>query len=153
MEAHCYAFRQNKVQQLPVKSKKISKRRRYFNFLLFNCGPHLLIEKRVAKDIWKNLYQFPLIETTQLLENQDDLLQQNFSELPLEAARLIRKSRPFRQLLTHQEIIATFWELDLSELPSRENNSYLKVLRENLSKFAFPKVIDLYLKDKSLYLM
>ena len=61
-------------------------------------------------------------------------------------------SSPFRQQLTHRTIIATFLEIDLPVNFSIKKNAYIKVERKNLSRFAFPKIIDLYLKDNSLNL-
>jgi A/G-specific adenine glycosylase len=53
-----------KVDQLPVKSKKLKVRNRYFNYLVVSDeNENTLIQKRTAKGIWQNLYEFPLIET------------------------------------------------------------------------------------------
>jgi A/G-specific adenine glycosylase len=55
---------QKKVDQLPVKSKKLKVRNRYFNYLVVSDeNENTLIQKRTAKGIWQNLYEFPLIET------------------------------------------------------------------------------------------
>jgi A/G-specific adenine glycosylase len=52
-----------KVDQLPVKSK-LKVRNRYFNYLVVSDeNENTLIQKRTAKGIWQNLYEFPLIET------------------------------------------------------------------------------------------
>ena len=59
-------------------------------------------------------------------------------------------SKPYRQILTHRKIIATFWEIELNE-PIKES-FFIKIEKNNLKQFAFPKVIIQYLQDKSLYL-
>lgn len=62
----CAALQKKKVDQLPVKSKKLKVRNRYFNYLMLSDAEEkTLIQKRTAKGIWHNLYEFPLIETLQ----------------------------------------------------------------------------------------
>lgn len=61
---HCFAFLNNKVDDLPVKEKKISIRKRWFYYLVMEHQKKIAIRKRTEKDIWQNLYEFPLIETT-----------------------------------------------------------------------------------------
>ena len=153
LKKNCQAFQKGKVADLPVKSKKIKKKTRYFNYLVLNEGKNVWVQKRIQKDIWQNLYEFPLIETEALLKN--DVLSKNeiWQDLILDFDYEIKHiSTPFRQQLTHRTIIATFLEIDLPANFSIKKNTYIKVDRKNLSKFAFPKIIDLYLKDNSLNL-
>jgi A/G-specific adenine glycosylase len=58
-------------------------------------------------------------------------------------------SKPYKQLLTHQKIVAQFWEIEITGELLLTNAAIMTVKRENLTKFAFPKVIDTYLKDKN----
>ncbi|MFK8007531.1 MAG: A/G-specific adenine glycosylase [Saprospiraceae bacterium] len=153
LKKNCQAFQKGKVADLPIKSKKIKKKTRYFNYLVLNAGENVWVQKRNQKDIWQNLYEFPLVETEALLKN--DVLSKNeiwknlIQDFDYEIKHI---STPFRQQLTHRTIIATFLEIDLPTNFSIEKNTYIKVDRKNLSKFAFPKIIDLYLKDNSLNL-
>jgi A/G-specific adenine glycosylase len=56
----CAALQKKKVDQLPVKSKKLKVRNRYFNYLVVSDeNENTLIQKRTAKGIWQNLYEFP----------------------------------------------------------------------------------------------
>ena len=145
----CYAFQNDKINDLPRKEKKLKKRTRYFNFIILNIEGEVLLEKRTAKDIWRDLYQFPLIENDTLIHYFDDLKalenwKQYFLELPVE---LISVSSTFKQELTHQTIIARFWEVQLVDKKDIEKPAFIKVLRKNLKTFAFPKIIDKYLKE------
>ena len=67
----CFAFLNNQVDLFPVKSKKIKKKTRFFNYLILNSNDKLLIGKRSEKDIWRNLYEFPIIETNSLITIQE----------------------------------------------------------------------------------
>ena len=150
----CIAFQENKIELLPVKAKKIKKRDRFFYYLILNHAGKVLIDKRTGKDIWQGLYQFPLIEMDQPISSEKDLLitdtwkgifnESNFSVNSI--------SPPFKQTLTHQKIVAQFLEITLNSNKLGEGSSFFWVDRASIHEFAFPKVIDLYLRDKTLYL-
>ena len=64
-------------------------------------------------------------------------------------------SKTFKQVLTHQKIWAVFYEIELSTSINKETleeMQLIKIKKENLSNFAFPKIIDLFLKEKTLSL-
>ena len=147
----CEALKNKTIDKLPVKSKKIVKKERYFHYLILNYKGNLWLNKRTKKDIWQNLYEFPLIEFSEKKEQKDV---ENHSEwqkiLNNKDFSITKISKPYRQILTHRKIIATFWEIELNEII--DNNDFIKVEKNNLKQFAFPKVIIQYLQDKSLYL-
>ena len=151
----CIALEKNLIEKLPLKSKKLVKKTRHFNFLVFKKGNLRWIEKREGKDIWKNLYQFPIIES---IEAIDELMKLKFDDtwtpfLEKKGWKIFKKSRPFKQTLTHQNIIAVFWEFEIEdETFSSLVPSLIRVNQNSLLDFAFPKIIDLYLKDKTLTL-
>lgn len=150
----CQAFQENQIQRYPVKSKKLVRKDRFFHFLVFEFEGFTYVQRRESKDIWLHLYQFPLIENHQFIqtfstlqghENWPDWIsEQHISDWSL--------SRPFKQELTHQRIHAFFFTIHLKTAPEAIPAEFVIAERENLTKFAFPKIIDLYLKDNSLYL-
>jgi A/G-specific adenine glycosylase len=154
MREDCVAFQQKKVKVLPVKSKKLNRKTRYFQYLLLSHNDRVLLRKRTGRDIWQNLYDFPLVETTGL-EVELDHIQSSpvWHELAAASgARLRHRSRPFQQALTHQQIVAQFWEFELEKPWLAPEGTYVAEERKNLFKFAFPKIVDWYLKDNSLFL-
>jgi len=151
----CVALEKDIIKELPIKSKKLIKRTRYFNFLIFKKGDSRWIEKREGKDIWKNLYQFPLIETDGVVDDFSIFSKMDDWSKIFDHSNLtfIKKSKPFKQTLTHQNIIGVFWEFEILDETFLDLNPSLKgVLNNSLLKFAFPKIIDLYLNDKTLTL-
>ncbi|MEL7223181.1 MAG: A/G-specific adenine glycosylase, partial [Bacteroidota bacterium] len=120
MADECQAYAENTWHALPVKVKKLQRKTRYFNFLVLQHPTFRVIQKRTAKDIWQNLYQFPLLETTEMIDDWSVLAQkENWPDwLAAGQIRVKRKVGPNKQELTHQRIIAQFWELDyLSDDP------------------------------------
>jgi len=150
---YCIAFNKKTINQLPVKSKKLVKRNRYFHYLLVNYKDNIFINKRSDKDIWKGLYDFPLIEHTSLLSSKE--LQSHpqwksmFDTTPIKVNAV---SKPFKQTLSHQNIHALFYEITINKAPNDLISGYNSVKRETLDKFAFPKIITWFLSDKTLYL-
>ena len=69
----CYALQHKCVDALPVKSKRVKPRDRHFNYLYITYQDGFFIRKRTGKDIWTDLYDFPLIESEQGI-NVDTLL-------------------------------------------------------------------------------
>ena len=78
-QSSCFAFANDLVQSLPVKKSKITISKRYFYYFLMeineNDTEYLLIRKRQAKDIWKNLYDFPMLESKEIMEPIEALAQ------------------------------------------------------------------------------
>ncbi len=151
LQINCKAFSMGKVEELPIKSKKIKRKKRYFNYLIIKKNTYLFLEKRNDKDIWKNLYQFPLIETREVVEDENI----NDFELKIKMLvnanyNLINKTSISIQKLTHRDIITRFFMIELSD-DNYLANRYLKIEKEALKNFAFPKIIQNFIKDNGLY--
>lgn len=152
-QKNCVAFQTGKIGLLPIKSKKLKKRTRYFNYLILKNGEAVLIHKRLEKDIWQNLYQFPLVETRAIVNKSELIKIPDFqSIIKTQPYSITKISKPFKQQLTHQKIIAVFWELAINLDSLAIPSTFLRINQKNIPNFAFPKIIDWYLKDKSLYL-
>lgn len=136
----CVAARDNLIHLLPVKSKKLKIQNRFFNFLVFQLGDEVWIEKRTEKGIWQNLHQFYLIESP---ESVDKLaLQENLRLADL--GTLIQKfeySGKMKQQLTHQFIHSQFYTVQLSSKPLELSTSGFWVPVDQLKLYAFPKTL------------
>lgn len=151
---HCVALEKKQIAALPVKKGKITKKDRYFHYLEIIYENQIFIKKRIEKDIWRNLYEFPLIEWPDPNLNINKL-QENalFSSLGITNFTVVKRSQTFSQTLSHQKIHAVFWVINLTELPEALPAPYQLIFQTNLNKLAFPKIIDCYLKDNSLNLV
>ena len=156
LSKNCIGFNMQKSDILPVKIKKIKKKERFFHYLLINSNNSVYLQKRVEKDIWQNLYQFPMLETDKMMDfielQKTDFWKSRVGNLAMSPAII---SKTYKQILTHQKIWATFYEVDIiSELEDDviKNENYILVPKTDLNKFGFPKIIDLFLKEKTLSL-
>lgn len=64
------------ITKLPVKQHKTKTTNRYFNYIYVRVGACTYLHKRTEDDIWKNLFEFPLIET------EAPVTEEEFRELP-----------------------------------------------------------------------
>ncbi len=147
---NCVALAQNLVDKLPVKKTKKKKKNRYFFYLIIkdNSG-HVLIDKRRQKDIWQELYQFPLIECNTLEEYTFDPERYALEGIAYD----INPSRLYKQTLTHQLITAQFFVISLDKpFPKSLEEKYIKVPWGAIKTYSWPKVIDLYFSDLSITL-
>lgn len=152
LQSTCVAYAEDAVYAYPVKEKKLKKRTRYFHYLIINVDGQVLLEKRQAKDIWKGLYQFPMIEHSTLLEDWRELVRVSNWGAVHKSLWMNKVSKPYKQSLTHQHIVANFWEISSTKKVNLLENNPVYVERSNLRNYAFPKIIDHYLNDKHLYL-
>jgi len=146
LKKDCVAFAKNKVCSLPVKSKKLKKKTRYFHYLLLNEGDNIWLKKRGAGDIWQNLYDFPLIEMTEIQATNEltetEAWQKILGESPIE---INKTSRPFLQILTHRKIVAVFIEITVGADFAGEKFGFVKAKRSELDAYAFPRILNDYL--------
>lgn len=145
----CYAFQTGNVDKLPVKSKVQKQRKRYFNYFVFfvykNKKKHIYLRKRESDDIWRNLYDFPLIEATQPM-SAEKLMKTNEWKQLVEGSKFQfrRRSDLYKHVLSHQIILARFYFIDLFEKPGLP--FALKPVND-LGKYPVPKLIDTFLKN------
>lgn len=154
MSPKCLAKSADLVYELPIKAKKTKRRTRYFHYLvLTDHRGFTYIHKRTEKDIWQDLFQFPLIEVDKAGLKAVALPQHKgwHPSLPAHSIELVRSSPPTKHVLSHQDIIGVFHQFALidSFLPAGD---WIKVPYKNLDEYPFPKLITRYLREKSLYL-
>lgn len=154
LQRKCRAWQEELIDLLPVKAKKLKKRTRYFYFLDVEAQQQTILQKRRGKDIWHSLYQFPLIETEGSLDSLAALRETPVwqSVLGDVEVNIASRSKVFQQVLTHQKIQAVFLKIELTELPEILSESYFCLPTAEIRQYAFPKIIDWYLRDNSLYL-
>lgn len=141
----CYAANHQLQSDLPVKTKKTKQRTRYFYYYLVEDNDSIYFEKRESNDIWKNLYQLPLLETEQELTEEEIL---DFKFKPFENLVVNVKSVSARKkhILSHQLIIARLIHVEIINSNLISEN-YIRANKKDIYKFAVPKLIETFLKE------
>ena len=144
----CYAFINNKINELPVKEKKLRIKKRWFYYLVLEHEGNTAIRQRTEKDIWQLLYEFPLIEMEKEQELKTVLSQaEKKGLLKSKGYEAVSVSQLYKQPLSHQLITGQFIEIKLNKKPSLKND-WLWLPKNKLKKLAFPKFINYYLNSK-----
>lgn len=151
MRKKCEAYKNNIVSILPIKEKFITKKIRWFNYLVFEHNEYIYVRKRGAKDIWENLYEFTLIDSEGALP-VEKLRQLKTIEAITgnHAFEIDHISVIYRQQLTHQTIYGQFIKIKLTHAPNL--TGFKKTSAIDLLQLPFPKFITTYLKDKNVSL-
>jgi A/G-specific adenine glycosylase len=134
----CFALKKDKIQILPVKTNKIKIRNRFFNYLVINNKERSTsIQQRTKKDIWKNLFEFPLHESTKQINVKEFIETSIFKNFIKSNSYMITKfnDKQIVHKLTHQHLYTTFWIVDINEELEKEE------LWENLTNYALPTLI------------
>jgi A/G-specific adenine glycosylase len=142
----CFAFLNDKINELPVKEKKISIRKRWFYYLVMQYKDKMIIRQRTAKDIWQQLYEFPVIETGQEQEIKTILAQaEKTGWLPQGMYKTGPVSPVFKQQLSHQLIAGRFITVRLKKKPAEGNGIWVK--KKEIRQYPFPKFINSFLPE------
>lgn len=140
----CVALQKSRIEALPVKLKKIKVKQKYFNFLVFiSENSTTILEKRLGKGIWQNLYQFPLIETEKsksfiefkkLLKKNDLVKDATFNLSLYNNDDIIHK-------LSHQHLFTKFWIVNINNL------NVEGIPLETIHDYAVPVLISNFIKS------
>jgi A/G-specific adenine glycosylase len=147
LQSHCLAFAHQTVMQRPVKLQKTKISTRYLNYLVIRINEKIYLHKRSDNDIWRNLYDFPCIESQEPMRVEQVVQSEEFQQLIGDNPFTITKTSPtFTHKLTHRTLIAQFIEIKLSqELPPIETKDIILTREKDLGRYPIPRLIDLYL--------
>ncbi len=140
LKDYCLAYAENAIDRLPVKQGRINIRHRYFNYIISENEHEVLIQKRGENDIWRSLYEFPLIETDSKTE---------INELPLDQLSFFSNAEDVvvsvgnwrKQVLSHQHIHYRFITIQ-SNFGKNLGPNLIKVQKKDIFDFAVPKPIE-----------
>ena len=147
LQAQCLALGRQTVLQRPVKLQKTKVSTRYFNYLVFRIEGKTYLHKRNGNDIWRNLYDFPCIESREPMGVEEALASPQFRQLVEGKLFTVVKASPiFTHKLTHRTLVAQFIEIKLEQELSGIETKGLTLTREkDLVLYPIPRLIDLYL--------
>ena len=147
LQAQCLAFERQTVMQHPVKLQKLKVTTRYFNYLVIRVKDNIYLHKRNDNDIWRNLYDFPCIESEKPMTVEEVVNSEAFFQLiDHKTFTVIKASSVFTHKLTHRTIMAQFIEIKLSQdLLDIETKGLILAPERDLGNYPIPRLIDLYL--------
>ena len=131
----CIAHINNEVDTIPVKSKKKKLKERFLNYIVFiDSKQKTIVKKRINKDIWYKLNEFPLIESKteikNIFTNSDfkKLVDNSYLTLKKENEKIYR----VKHVLSHQILYISFYQINVKNLITSG------VHLSNLNNYNFP---------------
>ena len=147
LNGKCLGLAARRVERLPVKSGKTVVKPRYFNYLYIHGQGMTLLSKRMENDIWRNLYEFPLIETECAVTWGELSGMAVFQELfdGIEKVEITREYVAKKHVLSHRVIYPVFYEIRVDSF-SESMGKYLKVPDNRVGEYAVSRLIQSYLE-------
>lgn len=150
LRTKCFAFRNTKVNELPVKTKVNKQKARFFNYIIVEYKNRFYIRKRTEKDIWQNLYEFILIETESPSKEKEIFAHEKFiSFFDDQEFKIKFVSKVLPQKLTHQIIHGQFFHFTILK-PLKNRGKYFLASEEEIKLLPFPKLITSFFTDKNV---
>ncbi len=143
LNTSCVALSKKQIKELPVKEKKIKIRKRYFNYLVILTKDNKTKLVKREKGIWLNLYEFPLIETSEGIDENQLVEHEKFNELFKKLPTTIQlfNKEVMAHKLSHQYIYTKFWVVKTS------NSSNFSHPWSSVKKYPVSTLIDNFLNQ------
>lgn len=134
----CLAYNEGNPLALPVKAKKVKVSNKFFHFFI-HPSPEIVLIKRKGSGIWKNMYQFPMIEVEKQVSERElkRILKNKFG--------VVLSDRIFseKHILTHQHIHAVFWSVD----QPIKGDVFIQTDLEGINDYPLPRLIERFFEN------
>jgi A/G-specific adenine glycosylase len=146
LRKECAAFSLGLTASIPMKTVRPAVKIVYLHYLVITCvnnGETLIyLRKRDHSGIWKNLFDFPSVETVTdtTLKKLDD-----FHLFPADQPDILQGPEvygPVEHLLTHRRLFLRFYHFHLS---GPFSNLWMAIPIREISRFAVPRPIERFL--------
>ncbi|GHC45993.1 A/G-specific adenine glycosylase [Ulvibacter litoralis] len=152
----CDAYASELVGTLPVKLKKTTVRKRYFNYIVVLSEAHkTILQQRSGKGIWQQLYEFPLIETKKDLTYAELIVMNEFKELSeelcVEDISLYNDTLIIHKL-SHQHLYTRFWIAESNGFDVKASfPEKTEVAIAEIEEYAVPVLIENFISEFSVF--
>jgi len=119
-----------------------------FNCYALKYNDKTYVVKRDKNDIWKGLYQFPIIETEKEIKSNIEFLNNLKNHIFFKNNIITINNRTsYKHILTHQKIIAIFWKITINNKP-KEDKTLKEIEITNLNQLPVPKLVEKFISEK-----
>ena len=141
LAGNCLAHGKGIEKSLPRKQGKTSVKERFFNYFYIQNKGSIWIHKRTGNDIWKNLFELPLIETDKRLSLEELQQTKAYRELFAGIQRIGMSSSVFeaKHILSHRIIYASFYTIEI-DTPGSGLSGYRQIAASEIDDFAVSRL-------------
>jgi len=134
--SNCKAFNSNTVMLYPFKEKRTKIKERFLNYIFIITNERKTrIKKRNGNGIWKNLYEFPLIET-----QKESSLNEIIKVIDFKFLKFISEKK-IKHKLSHQQLNISFFTFKVSDF----DDDLIEI--QDLSNYPFPRPINKFISE------
>lgn len=148
LNLQCFACINKQQALFPVKKKKVKVIDRYFYYLYIYSNDRFLLQQRGDRDIWRKLFEFPLIETANKTDLADLIESETWNDLFKEIN--IEVSHRFTtkvHKLSHQNLHIEFIHIRIDAAGFESLLSFIQVDKEIVNDYPMPKPIVMHLES------
>jgi len=143
VNSFCMAFHIQQTDFFPIKLPKEKQKIRNLNFVFIVYNQQIVLQKRSDNDIWKGLYQLPLIEKT----DREEVDVGEINNLTGLQVQELTQLTSMTHQLTHQKLKIVFYKASVRSLDILLKNNYIITGFKDLNQYAFPKPIEKFLTE------
>ena len=125
LQDSCIAFREGRIDALPVKQKTLKVKERQLTYIYIRCNGYTAIHRRPAGDIWQGLYEPWLTD-----------------EVPQGA---VLQRQKVKHVLTHRILYADFWLWEVDKRPTLPEG-YFWIKEDEVGNYGVPRLIELLIE-------
>lgn len=149
LQKECDAFNTNRINELPVKEKKLKKRSRFFYYVIAEFEDKIYVRKRTEKDIWQSLFEFKLFEKEEKITAEDLLDSAELKSFAGQGFKVQSISKFYKQQLTHQSIEGVFIHIVLAA--PLANDEMETIEKDRISTLAFPRFMTRFFEERQSF--
>ena len=150
-KSDCYAYRNDAINKYPEKTIKRKPEARYLSYLIIHVeGPKkgVIFNKRLDNDIWKNLYDFPLISDNSKPPGKFSSEDPGLTKWFIPDVRIGKQNKTYKHQLTHRTIMARFYAVYVKTIKDVVmQKGWGLIPHERIDELPIPRLIDRYIKD------
>ena len=137
----CQAYLSNTVENFPIKSRKIKSVKKEMNYvIIISNDKKIFLNKRTNKGIWKNLFEFFLVDDYQMPITKSMIVKSVSKKFTFDSNKL-KFHKSIIHKLSHMDLKINFYKIEV------ENNCNKMYDYNSLIEIPFPKPLKVILDD------
>ena len=144
LSVNCIALKEQTIDQLPYKSKKLKKKKINLHYLVFTNDENILIRQRRGLGVWEGLYDFASLEMTGKI-SQNKILQYSKETFDFTITEILEPITSYKHILSHIEYQASFWELTIDS-DSGKTEKFKWIKRSSIGDYPVSRLVEKYLE-------
>ncbi len=142
----CRAFADNKMESYPLKQHTTRVSTRYLIYICIRAKGKICLHRREGRDIWKGLYEPPLLETESSVGPEQWCTTSPFDRLTaMPGVCLSLLCKGVKHQLSHRLLVADFYLLELPEVPENKEDfvkaGWFWIDETEVGKYAVPRLV------------